>query len=333
MPRIRSSTGADLTFRDGGGGGRRHRTGEAVASGGATTPARLFAATSPFNTKIGANPAIQSNSSAIITAAILNQPGKVLANGGFGVSIVDDRSSPAPTTSDPLNTVTATQYGLDYDPGQFRIPADVGGTEAASGRRCATGSDHHLAIINNGEEIDLFGGTTRADGTHWTCQTRYRFDVQSGSGVAPASRVSAVAANFALTAGIVRPEEIAAGVIDHALVFTSAYTRNMFVAPATHGDGPNNATDAMPLGARIQLDPAWDVAGSGLAAWQKVIAKALQDYGAYCVDTSGAVAFRAETSTGRGLSDIWTPVGVPGSSSPNFSAGFPWGSLRVHAFS
>jgi hypothetical protein len=50
------------------------------------------------------------------------------------------------------------------------------------------------------------------------------------------------------------------------------------------------------MGGRIQLDPAWDVEHSGLSAAGKIIARALQEYGAYCGDYAGANVLYAENS-------------------------------------
>jgi len=50
------------------------------------------------------------------------------------------------------------------------------------------------------------------------------------------------------------------------------------------------------MGGRIQLDPAWDVEHSGLPAAGKAIARALQEYGAYCGDYAGANVLYAENS-------------------------------------
>lgn len=273
---------------------------------------RLFAADSPFNTPIPGGAAVHPNSANMLSNGIDAQPARVFVTH-------DDFAIPFAYTqpSDPLNTVAASLYGLDYDPGPFRFPADAAP---------ATGSDKHLASIFAGQELDQWLAQ-RVDATHWTSGARYLFDL-TGSGVAPADRVASTASNFALTAGVVRPEEIAAGVINHALVFTTSGTRNIFVPPATHGDGPSSSVDRLPIGARIQLDPSVNVAALAIPAWQRTIAVALQVYGAYCGDTSGVFTLRGEASIGRGSPDIWGPVGIS-NNSPNILAPFPWSSMRV----
>lgn len=274
-----------------------------------------FAASSPFNTPIPANPAIHPDSSAIIAKAVVGAPARVLANSDeWGVSLTTAKST------DPLNTVSTDQYGANYNPGPFRIPANAKPT---------TGGDHHLAVVYGNYELDQWVAR-RVNATSWVSGSRYKFD-RLGSGIAPANQFGQTASNFALTAGLIQPEEISAGVINHALVFTTPQTRNFFVAPATHGDGQQTAWDSIPIGAHIQLDPTINVSLLAIPQWQKVIARALQVYGAYCGDTSGAFAFRGEASIGRNQTDIWSAVGVS-TYSPYIDSPFPWNSMRVLAW-
>src|SRR5207248_2976692 len=79
--------------------------------------------------------------------------------------------------------------------------------------------------------------------------------------------------------------------IDHALAITVSLSRSGLIAcPATHTDGPSTDPNSIPEAARIQLDPAFNVDGQSWPQWQKVIAHALQTYGAYIYDTGGSMA-------------------------------------------
>ena len=51
---------------------------------------------------------------------------------------------------------------------------------------------------------------------------------------------------------------------------------------------------AKPLGARLQLDPDFNIESSGLSPPGKIIARALQTYGAYVGDQAGANVLFAE---------------------------------------
>jgi hypothetical protein len=127
--------------------------------------------------------------------------------------------------------------------------------------------------------------------------------------------------------GVVRPEEIQQGHIDHALSIAMPYTRAAFIAcPATHTDGKHRDRNAIPEGAHIQLDPALNVDAQPWPAWEKIIAKALQIYGAYVSDTGGTMAIYGQSDMNPG-NVRWSSVGVP-KNGPSL-ANLPWSSFRV----
>jgi hypothetical protein len=273
---------------------------------------RMYSPTSPFNVPIGAAPRIAPNSEAMVSKSLLPyvRSANFANSDEWGIAIVDAR----PT--DPLRSVGTFHWGYGADivqPG-VRIP---------DGAAPTTGSDHHLAVMDGDRELDMWVADQQTDGS-WMAGAR---TVTSNSGSGVSAEIGGNAAGFALAAGLIRPEEIAQGRIDHALQFTSPYIRNRFVAPAIHGDGREADADAMPMGTRIQLDPAADV--SGLPRVQRILAQALKDYGAYLSDSSGSLAIRGEASIGRasqgGPADIWAPVGVTDPSMKDI----PWERMRV----
>ncbi|RMG84227.1 MAG: hypothetical protein D6708_17315 [Candidatus Dadabacteria bacterium] len=106
---------------------------------------------------------------------------------------------------------------------------------------------------------------------------------------------------FAFLGGLIWPDELAAGRIEHALVFNYPYTRaGGPVAPATATDGVWDGTEPeiralagpgalpMPEGARLQLDPGLDLDSLELTPYEKAIARALQEYGMFLADTGGS---------------------------------------------
>jgi hypothetical protein len=183
----------------------------------------------------------------------------------------------------------------------------------------------------DGNELDMWIGQHTQSG--WSAGSR---SVQSVGGSAlGCSRTNgcsaANAAGFALAAGVIRPEEIAQGHIDHALAITTPYTRHGYIAcPASNSDGTQHDGNALPMGAHVQLDPSINVSSLAIPGWQKVIAVALQQYGAYVVDTGGSLALSGESGAGRGY-NAWARAGVPGDG-PSLG-GLPWKSMRVLAMS
>ena len=135
------------------------------------------------------------------------------------------------------------------------------------------------------------------------------------------------AAGFAALGGAVRPEEIAQGHIDHALVLATPYNLAKYIAcPATHTDGIAPAP-ALPEGARIQLDPNYDVDVQNWPRWVKIIAHALQTYGAYNGDYSDVVNLYGVTDQNPGVPS-WRSVGVPVDQYRNLNM-LPWNRMRV----
>jgi hypothetical protein len=109
------------------------------------------------------------------------------------------------------------------------------------------------------------------------------------------------ACGFPLVAGLIRTEEVEAGVIDHALVVAYPHIRaGMYTAPASTAQNrvgnDSIKTRGIPCGGRVQLDPNLDLNTIGLSQTGKVIARALQKYGAYVGDFSGSMSLYAENS-------------------------------------
>ncbi len=58
----------------------------------------------------------------------------------------------------------------------------------------------------------------------------------------------------------------------------------------------------MPMGSRLQLDPSLDVSTLGLEPGEEIVARALQTYGAYIVDSSSSMACYAQSTALGGIS-------------------------------
>jgi Fibronectin type III domain len=131
-------------------------------------------------------------------------------------------------------------------------------------------------------------------------------------------------------AGTITQADLQRGVIDHALAFSDTWTASTFKAPANKSDGPDRGSPAMPEGQRVQLDPAINVDAQGWSPIEKMVAKALQTYGAYLVDTSGGsfglYAQMDQAASGGDPGPMWQAVGVTGDY-PTMR-NIPMGSLR-----
>ena len=277
---------------------------------------RLYAQTSFWNRPIPADAALDPNSAAIVSRALARYAT------GSSLATSDDWGRPIAYASS-LSTAYSVRCTM-FDcatPVSFRIPRYA---------RPNSGSDHHLVVVdpNANEELDMWLAAYNSKTEAWSSGARYVTDATGwGALCAPSFRCNGgVAAGFAAFAGVVRPEEIAQGHIDHALFITNPLTRKGYVAcPATHTDGISDDGAAIPEGARIQLDPAFNVNAQPWPRWEKVIAHALQTYGGYVGDTGGTLGLVGEARLDRGY-DAWSLAGVPPIPA---LASFPWSQFRV----
>ena len=99
-----------------------------------------------------------------------------------------------------------------------------------------------------------------------------------------ATWTSADAAGLPIFPGLVRWDEVKAGVIQHAIRFTVGCTSRHYVWPARHQAG--SADDRCPpMGARFRLKAGFDV--SGFSSDAKVILAAMRHYGMIVADNGG----------------------------------------------
>jgi hypothetical protein len=284
----------------------------AYGANGSVSP--FYASDSFWNTPISVGAAVDPNSAAILATSI--SPYVATSNfansNAWGISIV--HASP----TDRTYTIQKRVYYVN-GPISFTIPA---------GARPTEGSDHHLVVINGGQELDLWRASYNAASDTWSAGSAFIVNPSGwGANAAPGEFAGgAVAAGFSEMGGVVRPEEIAQGHIDHALSITSPIIRSGYIAaPATATDGVSTDPNAIPEGAHIQLDPTFDVDAQNWPTWEKVIAKALQTYGAYVSDHGGSLAVYGQTDMNAG-NTTWNSVGVP---KGGFLNNIPWDRCRV----
>jgi hypothetical protein len=173
-------------------------------------------------------------------------------------------------------------------------------------------ADSTLVIVDwvHGIEYDFWGCLKYTDGTwkrvswptaqggdgqpHLACQAGGKLYLR-GTGINIIGPDTAKGSGLALSAGLVRPEELApGGTIAHALHLTiAAPASGGPIPPANISDGVGPAYPAAPPeGARLQLRPnIWTDAVIDAQTWtdpEKKIARALRDYGAIIGDAGGS---------------------------------------------
>ena len=248
--------------------------------GPATTSRRPYADDSPFNVRVPADAETDPRSAELVAdvAAVGAARGFVLSVRRWTVPVYD---------ADAATPRFDVRFGAEWADGRGLAAVPVP-PEAEPDPE----DDAHLVVVDReaGCEWDFWGAERDGDGLSALWGARLPL---GGSGVDPRG-LSARASGFALLAGLVSPDELRAGRIDHALVFNYPHVRReAFVPPATSTDGRSDRATALSMGMRLQLDPALDLDALELRPWERTIARALQEYGMLLADSGGAIGLYA----------------------------------------
>lgn len=272
----------------------------------------------PFNTVVSSDAPLASNSGAV--SAHMTHYGWTFGPPGGGFTIgAGSRPVFFAGPSDPTMKIVCKD---DFGPGSCTgvDGVNVAGTRinVPRGAGAQSGSDAHLTVIETatGDEYDFWDASIR--GSTVVAGDGSVVDVNTGTGLG----ANGDAANFSLTAGLLRPSEVASGEIDHALVVTVPCTSGNganvgFSWPASGGWGEacgdywNESTNGAPgLGQLLRLNMTdQQIAGSSAPTWQKTIMTALAHYGAYIEDTDGSYNSGIDIITQDPAS--WTDLGAP----------------------
>lgn len=256
------------------------------------------------------SPTIRTDSAAFMTqfkAGNFWNPNMTMR--GYGVSIVKGTGQ---FTAYPLPPPGESSQYIG-SAGKMQVPKVPAGTQPAGG------TDGHLAVIVDSTVYEIYKATVSADGTITNAKAVARADL-NGNGQTSQKDAPSNAAGLSLLAGIITPEELASGHIDHALVFSvPGIKAGPALFPAWENVAVSGANTVLVEGSRIQLDPSVDI--SKLPEPQKTIAKALQTYGAYLRDNGGTFSVYGETS------NRW-PASYGTANSLGIGS-IPWASIRV----
>jgi hypothetical protein len=169
-------------------------------------------------------------------------------------------------------------YADESDRGPYPIPprAPIEGGANVDG-------DRHVLVVDRDRcrLYELYDARPQAGGARWTAGSGAIFDLRSNR-LRPAGWTSADAAGLPILPGLARYHEVADGSIDHALRFTARRTRRAYVRPARHFASDDADTALPPMGLRVRLKASTSLAGLGRQA--KVVARALERYGALLAD-------------------------------------------------
>ncbi len=305
---------------------------QAIVTSTAPQGWRPFSEDSPWNTKIPEEAIIDHNSDVLLEDLSSGNPLYINMN-EWTVTVRYFDSSLAPKHS--VRPIFPNRYGPGVEPNK-RVPLP----EDAITPGAPQAEEFYISLVdpklNKSWDYRQLARNERGE---WSAGFGAEVDL-AGTGVAPpwmvAARPDASAgprpSGIPLMAGLIRAEEIKAGKIDHALAFAYNSPRSgIFVSPASTAldarPGQENNVFGLPMGARIQLDPQYDIENTLLSPGAKVVARALQDYGMILVDYAGSTTLFAEKSPEN--ADQWSGVLGPSDLQLLFTPEFMAANFRV----
>jgi hypothetical protein len=230
----------------------------------------IFPATNPWNERVDALP-VAANSAQIIASIGLDTG----LHPDFGSGLYGGSTIGIPfdvvSRSTPRSHVSF-DYSDESDHVAYPIPRSV---------HIEGGSDRHALLVDRSacRLYELFALQRTSSG--WHAGSGATWNLRSNA-VRPAGWTSADAAGLPIFPGLARYDEVARGVIDHALRFTADHTRRAYVYPARHYASSSDDPSLPPMGTRVRLKAGVDI--SGFPRQARIVLQALKTYGMLLAD-------------------------------------------------
>jgi hypothetical protein len=254
---------------------------------------RFFPASAPWYQDVTSAP-LDRESAAVI--AYLDRVGWGLGRMqiDFAIEVVE---APAGT---PLQAFRPTEDHFRPDCDLDPVPVPPGGAlEDETGYECTSDGDCHLIVVDRTRQrlfemwrADIRGG--RFNGGCLAVWDMTRVYPPSGRGE---QCTSADAAGYPIAPLLFTADEVAGGVVDHAIRFilpNARIRRGEYLHPATHGTpATSGPPDAPPYGTRLRLRSDFPLDRLPNAG-ARTVARAMQKYGMFLAD-GGNVALTARS--------------------------------------
>jgi hypothetical protein len=217
---------------------------------------------------------------------------------GYGIPVNRVR------TFDPTTSVDFW-WPDESDAGPYPIPA----SPKIEGNG-ADGDRHLLMVDRIGCRLwELYAASHGSGG--WTAGSGAIWGLNSND-LRPDGWTSADAAGLPIYPGLARYDEVAAGVIPHALRFTVPVTRNgLHLYPARHDAGSSTDLYAPQMGLRLRLKATVDISGYGPQS--RVILTALKRYGMILADNGSGYYISGAPDPGWNDDELHGLGGIKGS--------------------
>jgi hypothetical protein len=234
----------------------------------------VFPANNAWNERVDKLP-VAADSAQLIASIGLDSP----VHADFGSGTWD--GGPIGIPFDVVSRTTPrARVSFDYADESDRVRYPIPRNVHIEGGQQATGDRHAILVDKSAcrlyELYDLrhtTRGWTAGSGAVWSLRSNH---------LRPAGWTSADAAGLPIFPGLARWDEVARGVIDHALRFTAPQTRRAYVYPARHYASSSNDPSLPPMGLRVRLKASVNV--DSFPRQARVVLRALQRYGMILAD-------------------------------------------------
>jgi hypothetical protein len=282
-------------------------SGSSGSTGSASSPTlggcTVFPADNPWNQDISAAP-LHANSAtylANMSSSTTFHPDWGTMSDGYGIPFTSGTgATPQPITwteswgkseSDPMPCPSGSN--------QFCYPIPLT-SPIEGGPSAPSDNDRHVLYVdtagapNNCTLYELYGAQNPTGSSGWTAANGAIFHLGSNA-LRPEGWTSADAAGLPILPGLVRLDEVKAGVIEHAIRFTMSRSYQGYIHPATHAAGSSDAS-LPPMGLRLRLKASFDT--SSFTGPTLVVLTAMKKYGIILADNGSNWYISGESNDG-----------------------------------
>jgi hypothetical protein len=188
------------------------------------------------------------------------------------------------TGTQPRVPVQFVDYADESDAGPYPVPpnAPIEGVGPPNDQ-----GDRHVLVVDGTNCVlyEMGNAFPVSGGSSWQASGGAVFDLRSNT-LRPETWTSTDAAGLPIFPGLARYDEVAAGVIEHALRFTADRTQKAYIWPARHFASSITDPNVAPMGARFRLKASVDI--THFSPQARVIAQAMKTYGIMLADNGSS---------------------------------------------
>ncbi|HET8894250.1 MAG TPA: hypothetical protein VFM96_09160 [Gaiellaceae bacterium] len=257
---------------------------------------QIFPANNPWNQRVDTLPVAADSAQIIASIGVSTGLHPDFGSGLYGGQPIGIPFDVVSHTT-PRYRVTF-DYADESDKGPYPIPQTV----HIEGGRASTGDRHALLLDKDTCKLyELYA--LYPSGKGWKAGSGAIWSLKSNA-LRPAGWTSADAAGLPIFPGLARYDEVARGVINHALRFTVQHTRRAYVYPARHYASSSTDPSLPPMGLRVRLKANVDI--SSFPRQARIVLQALKTYGMIVADNGSNWYISGAPNPGWSNDDLHT---------------------------